>query len=61
MTEEFPLTGLGRGRGPPQLPQGRQMQVMSILWCLGSGTVQEVQRELNGLYEPEIAYNTVLT
>ena len=50
-----------RGRHPPLVPEGRQLAVMSILWRLGSATVNEVQQELNELQEPEIAYNTVLT
>lgn len=54
-------TGSRRGRRPPLVPEGRQLQVMSILWRRGSATVAEVQCELNDLWEPEIAYNTVLT
>jgi len=37
------------------------MQVMARLWQLGSATVARMQVELNSRYEPEIAYNTVLT
>jgi len=43
------------------VPQGRQLQVLSALWQLGSGTVARLQMELNSRFEPEIAYNTVLT
>ena len=53
--------GAGRGRGYGLLPQGRQLQVLSTLWELGSATVARLQIALNGRYEPEIAYNTVLT
>lgn len=53
--------GAARGRGQTLAPEGRHLQVMSVLWQLGSATVARVQLELNGHYEPEIAYNTVLT
>ena len=36
---------------------GREMDVMNVLWRLGSGTVSEVQDELFD----ELAYTTVLT
>jgi predicted transcriptional regulator len=36
---------------------GREMDVMNVLWRLGSGTVAEVQQ---GLHDP-LAYTTVLT
>ncbi len=35
----------------------RELDVMAVLWELGSGTVREVQQRL----EPELAYTTVLT
>jgi predicted transcriptional regulator len=37
------------------------MEVMSVLWTGGSGTVAEVQGALGALGVPELAYNTVLT
>ena len=36
---------------------GREMDVMNVLWRLGSGTVSEVQKGLSD----ELAYTTVLT
>jgi predicted transcriptional regulator len=36
---------------------GREMDVMNVLWRLGSGTVSEVKEEL----QDELAYTTVLT
>lgn len=42
-------------------PSDREMQVMSVVWHLKQPTVAEVQQELNQLWEPEVAYNTVLT
>ena len=42
-------------------PSDREMQVMSVVWKLRQPTVAEVQQELNELWEPEVAYNTVLT
>ncbi len=42
-------------------PSEREMEVMSILWDRGSATVLEVQDEVNELYEPEVAYTTVLS
>jgi len=36
---------------------GREMDVMDILWRLGTGTVAEVQESL----PDELAYTTVLT
>jgi predicted transcriptional regulator len=53
--------GAGRGRACGLVPQGRQLQVLSALWELGSATVARLQIELNSRFEPEIAYNTVLT
>jgi len=47
-----------RGTAPPS---EREMEVMSVLWALGSGTVAEVRRSLNDDFEPEVAYTTVLT
>ena len=42
-------------------PSERELEVMSVLWDLGSGTVAEVRKVLNELYEPDVAYTTVLT
>lgn len=42
-------------------PSEREMEAMSILWERGSATVYEMQEELNSLYEPEVAYTTVLS
>jgi len=42
-------------------PSDREMEVMSVLWSRGSGTVNEVQEALGGLGAPDLAYNTVLT
>ncbi len=42
-------------------PSEREMEVMSVLWERGSATVLEVQEEFNDLYEPEVAYTTVLS
>jgi len=42
-------------------PSERELEVMSILWELGSGTVAEVRQALNDAFEPEVAYTTVLT
>jgi BlaI family penicillinase repressor len=42
-------------------PSEREMQVMSILWPLGSATVADMQNKINDLYDPEIARTTVLT
>lgn len=53
--------GAGRGRACGLVPQGRQLQVLSALWQLGTATVARLQIELNSRFEPEIAYNTVLT
>lgn len=49
-----------RGTGKPT-PSEREMEAMAVLWERGSGTVVEVQKELNEVYEPEVAYTTVLT
>lgn len=38
-------------------PTAREMDVMSVLWDLGSATVAEVNERL----EDDLAYNTVLT
>ncbi len=37
------------------------MQVMSVLWRRGSGTVASLAAELNDLYENEMGRTTVLT
>jgi BlaI family penicillinase repressor len=42
-------------------PSERELEVMAVLWDLGSGTVAEVSKLLNELYEPDVAYTTVLT
>jgi predicted transcriptional regulator len=42
-------------------PSERERDAMGILWERGSATVYEVQAELNALYEPEVAYTTVLS
>jgi len=42
-------------------PSDREMQVMSVLWDLKDASVVQVQQELNDRWEPEVAYNTVLT
>jgi len=42
-------------------PSEREQEVMAVLWALGSGTVVDVRTVLNELYEPEVAYTTVLT
>src|SRR5450759_4142936 len=42
-------------------PSERELEVMSVLWDRGSGTVAEVREEMNELYEPDLAYTTVLT
>jgi len=49
------------GRTVKPTPSERELQAMAILWDLGSGTVAEVRERLNELYEPEVAYTTVLT
>lgn len=41
----------------PVVLTGREMDVMNVLWKLGSGTVSEVQEGL----ADELAYTTVLT
>jgi BlaI family transcriptional regulator, penicillinase repressor len=42
-------------------PSERELEVMSVLWDLGSGTVAEVRQSLNDTFEPDVAYTTVLT
>jgi len=37
------------------------MQVMSVLWQLKTATVAQLKHELDDLWEPEMAYTTVLT
>lgn len=44
-----------------QEPSEREMEVMSVLWSRGSGTVAEAQEALRSLGVPDLAYNTVLT
>jgi predicted transcriptional regulator len=46
-----------RSKKDPVVLTGREMDVMNVLWRLGSGTVSEVQK---GLSDP-LAYTTVLT
>jgi predicted transcriptional regulator len=47
--------------GAGNAPSEREMEVMSVLWTKGSGTVVEVQDALRALKVPDLAYNTVLT
>jgi BlaI family transcriptional regulator, penicillinase repressor len=42
-------------------PSERELEVMSVLWELGSGTVADVRKLLNDTFEPDVAYTTVLT
>lgn len=44
-------------RADPVVLTGREMDVMNVLWKLGSGTVSEVREEL----QDDLAYTTVLT
>jgi BlaI family penicillinase repressor len=46
-----------RSEEDPVVLTGREMDVMNVLWRLGSGTVSEVQEGLSD----ELAYTTVLT
>ena len=46
-----------RSDSDPVVLTGREMDVMDVLWRLGTGTVSEVQRGLS----VELAYTTVLT
>jgi predicted transcriptional regulator len=46
-----------RSSGDHVVLTGREMDVMNVLWKLGSGTVSEVQEGLSD----ELAYTTVLT
>ncbi len=46
-----------RSGSDPVVLTSREMDVMSVLWKLGSGTVSEVQRGL----PDDLAYTTVLT
>lgn len=46
-----------RSESDPVVLTGREMDVMNVLWRLGSGTVSEVQGELSD----DLAYTTVLT
>ena len=50
-----------RGRPQKPTPSERELEVMSVLWDLKSGTVAEVREELIDRYEFEPAYTTVLT
>jgi predicted transcriptional regulator len=50
-----------RGRPEKPTPSERELDVMSVLWDLGSGTVAEVREELIDREEFELAYTTVLT
>ena len=50
-----------RGRPEKPTPSERELDVMSVLWDLRSGTVAEVREELIDREEFEPAYNTVLT
>lgn len=46
-----------RSQGDPVVLTGREMDVMNVLWKLGSGTVSEVLEKLSD----KLAYTTVLT
>jgi predicted transcriptional regulator len=46
-----------RSESDPVVLTGREMDVMNVLWRLGSGTVSEVQKALSD----DLAYTTVLT
>lgn len=46
-----------RSEKDPVVLTGREMDVMNVLWRLGSGTVSEVQEGLSD----DLAYTTVLT
>ena len=46
-----------RSPGDPVVLTGREMDVMNVLWKLGSGTVSEVLEKLSD----KLAYTTVLT
>ena len=46
-----------RSHGDPVVLTGREMDVMNVLWRLGSGTVAEVRKGL----ADKLAYTTVLT
>ncbi len=46
-----------RSESDPVVLTGREVDVMNVLWKLGSGTVSEVQERL----ADELAYTTVLT
>lgn len=46
-----------RSQGDPVVLTGREMDVMNVLWKLGSGTVSEVLERLSD----KLAYTTVLT
>ena len=50
-----------RGRPEKPTPSERELDVMSVLWELGSGTVAEVRAGLIERSELEPAYTTVLT
>lgn len=50
----------GRPSNNPN-PSERELDVMSALWSLGSGTVVEVRDRLEEMFEFEPAYTTVLT
>lgn len=50
-----------RGRPEKPTPSERELDAMSVLWDLGSGTVAEVRAELIERHEFEPAYTTVLT
>jgi BlaI family penicillinase repressor len=50
-----------RSKPDPVILTSREMDVMNVLWELGSGTVSEVQSELQSELSEELAYTTVLT
>lgn len=50
-----------RGRPKKPTPSERELDVMSVLWDLTSGTVAEVREEYIERHEVEPAYTTILT
>jgi len=41
-------------------PTGREMEIVKVLWELGTGSVREVLKKLNENRKPPLAYTTVL-
>jgi BlaI family penicillinase repressor len=52
---------MSRGRPRKRTPSARELDVLGVLWDLGSGTVSEVREELIEREEFDLAYTTVLT